>query len=99
MKLKIKVTRDNKDEYLWTNLFTMCEWERIENRRASDGRNFGFSDFCCWAYTILKIKGETLPATWREWVKDNPDMEVMLVSDDTNPNPTDAATGDNSPSL
>jgi hypothetical protein len=52
----------------------------------------------CWAYIMLGIKGETLPATWREWLKQNPDVEIG-VEDSTDPNPTDAATGDNSPNL
>jgi hypothetical protein len=52
----------------------------------------------CWAYIMLGIKGETLPATWREWLKANPDVEIG-VEDATDVNPTDAATGDNSPNL
>jgi hypothetical protein len=52
----------------------------------------------CWAYIMLGVKGETLPPTWREWLKANPDVEIG-VEDSTDVNPTDAATGDNSPNL
>ena len=98
MKLKLKLVRDGKEEFLWTNLWSIAEWERLENRRVSDGRGIGASDMACWAYIMLGIKGETLPATWREWLKQNPDVEIG-VEDSTDPNPTDAATGDNSPNL
>jgi hypothetical protein len=98
MKVKLIVTRDNKEEILYTSLFVIAEWERKENRRASDGRGIGASEFGCWAHTILTLKGETLPASWLEWLKQNPDMTIA-GEDVTNPNPTDAATGDNSPNL
>jgi hypothetical protein len=32
-----------------------------------------------------------MPATWSEWVTLNPDMEITVVGDDTDINPTDAA--------
>jgi hypothetical protein len=45
-------------------------------------------------HTLLVIKGEKLPATWREWLKENPDVEIA-AEDATDPNPTDAATAGN----
>ena len=72
MKIKLTLTRGDKKELLITNLFAISEWERLENRRVSDGRGIGASDMACWAYIMLGIKGETLPATWREWLKQNP---------------------------
>ena len=98
MKIKLTVTRGEVTEQLSTNLFVIAEWERLENRRVSDGRGIGASDLACWVHTLLVIKGEKLPATWREWLKQNPDVEIG-VEDSTDPNPTDAATGDNSPNL
>jgi len=41
---------------------------------------------------LLCLKGEKLPDTWQKWVAENPDMEILPVVDETNPNPTDAAT-------
>ena len=43
---------------------------------------------CCWAHTILKNAGQKLPATWKQWVKENPEMTIVSVVDDTNPNLT-----------
>ena len=94
MKLKLKLVRDGKEEFLWTNLWSIAEWERLENRRVSDGRGIGASDLACWVHTLLVIKGEKLPATWREWLKQNPDVEIA-AEDATDPNPTDAATAGN----
>ena len=90
MKIKLTLTRGDKKETLITNLFAIAEWERLENRRVSDGRGIGASDLACWVHTLLVIKGEKLPATWREWLKQNPNMDIEAV-DTTDPNPTDAA--------
>ena len=98
MKIKLSLTRGEVTEQLSTNLFVIAEWERLENRRVSDGRGIGASDLACWVHTLLVIKGEKLPATWREWLKANQDIEIG-VEDSTDVNPTDAATGDNSPNL
>ena len=94
MKIKLTVTRGEVTEQLFTNLFVIAEWERLENRRVSDGRGIGASDLACWVHTLLTIKGEKLPASWREWLKQNPDVEIA-AEDATDPNPTDAATGGN----
>ena len=99
MKIKLTLTRGDKKELLITNLFAISEWERLENRRVSDGRGIGVSDYCCWAYSLLALKGETLPPTWRQWLKENLSMECAPVGEEEIPNPTDAATGDNSPNL
>ena len=89
--MKVKISVDLGDgkgakEYT-TNMFVVCEWERVENRKVSDGRGIGYSDLACWAHTILSLKGDKVPSTWREWVKDNPNMDIHAV-DETNPNPT-----------
>jgi hypothetical protein len=42
-------------------------------------------------HTILKMKGEQVGDNWRDWVKANPDIEVIPVVDESDPNPTDAA--------
>ena len=96
MKIKLFVDYgDGKEpEVLFTNLFVIAELERLENRRASDGRGFGVSELACWAHTILTIKGEKLPKTWREWLQQNP--EITITSEDkTDINPTDAAIDGN----
>jgi len=89
--MKVKISVDLNDgkgakEYT-TNMFVVCEWERLENRKVSDGRGIGYSDIACWAHLLLSLKGEKVPATWREWVKSNPDMDIHAV-DETNLNPT-----------
>lgn len=94
MKIKLSLTRGEIKEQLSTNLFVIAEWERLENRRVSDGRGIGASDLACWVHTLLVIKGEKLPATWREWLKENPDVEIA-AEDATDPNPTGAATAGN----
>ena len=89
MKLKIKVDYCDGSEpiELTTNLFVICEWEKTENRRINDGKNVGYTDLVFWAYHLLKLKGEKLPSTIRDWLKENPNMDVKAV-DETNPNPT-----------
>jgi hypothetical protein len=89
MKIKIKVDmNDGTPAFeLTTNLFIICEWERIENRRTSDGKGVGHSDLCCWAYLILQMRGDTLPNDWRKWVKANPNMDIT-GADETVGNPT-----------
>jgi hypothetical protein len=44
MKIKLTLTRGDKKETLITKLFAIAEWERVENRRVSDGRGIGASD-------------------------------------------------------
>ena len=92
MKIKIKVEMNDGTPAveLTTNLFVVCEWERIENRKVADGKGIGYSDLCCWAYLIFQMRGDTLPADWRKWVKANPTMEISGV-DETVGNPTGSA--------
>ena len=95
MKIKLKVTPKPGVEprEVTTNLLVIAEWERNENRKVSDGRGIGVSDMVCWAYHLYKIAGDNMPATWQEWLKQNPDMEIEAV-DQTDVNPTDAAISD-----
>lgn len=93
MKIGLIVDLQNGEpaQTLFTNMFVITEWEQSENRKVSDGRGMGFSDMCCWAHTILKNAGQKLPATWKQWVKENPEMTIVSVVDDTNPNLTGGA--------
>ena len=52
MRLKLKVDLGDGTEVreLTTNMFVICEWERTENRKTSDGKGIGYSDLVCWAY-------------------------------------------------
>jgi len=92
MKIKIKVEMNDGTlaVELTTNLFVVCEWERIENRKVADGKGIGYSDLCCWAFLIFQMRGDTMPADWRKWVKANPTMEISGV-DETVGNPTGSA--------
>jgi len=92
MKIKIKVEMNDGTPAveLTTNLFVVCEWERIENRKVADGKGIGYSDLCCWAFLIFQMRGDTMPADWRKWVKANPTMEISGV-DETVGNPTGSA--------
>ena len=89
MRLKLKVDlRDGTAPIeLTTNMFVICEWEKTENRKISDGKGIGYSDLVCWAYHLLKMSGEKMPATYRDWVKANPNMTIEAI-DETDPNPT-----------
>lgn len=86
-KLTVDIHDGTEIRELTTNLFVICEWEKTENRKVSDGKGIGYNDLVCWAWNLLKLAGEKLPATYREWVKLNPDMEIKAV-DDTDPNLT-----------
>ena len=86
MRLQLKVDLKDGTEIreLTTNLFVICEWEKTENRKVSDGKGIGYSDLVCWAYHLLKLAGEKLPPTYRDWVKQNPNMTIEAV-DETDP--------------
>jgi hypothetical protein len=93
MRIKLIVTCKPGDQpvEVITNLLCIAEWERIENRKLSDGKGVGASDLVAWAYNMFKQSGRLMPeATWREWLTKNPDMDIDTV-DLTNPNPTEAA--------
>jgi hypothetical protein len=90
--MKIKLSVDQLDgkgpRIVTTNLFAITEWERTERRKISDGLGIGISDMACWAHTLLKLTDPSLPATWREWIAQNPDMEIEVIGDVTDVNPT-----------
>jgi len=94
-KIKLDVKRGDTVETITTTMFVIAEWERIENRRFSDGRGIGMRDLGCWAHILLKVKGEKLPESYMQWLEENPDMEITDHKDVTDPNPTDAATAGN----
>jgi len=95
VKLKVEYNNGTPAVELTTNMYVVCEWEKLENRKVSDGKGIGYSDLCCWAYLILQVRGDTLPDTWRKWVKANPDLEINAV-DQTDPNPTALAVTEGS---
>lgn len=94
MKIKLKVTLPNATvREVTTNLFTIAEWERTENRKVSDGRGIGVTDMVAWAFILLKQGEPSLlndAKTWLEWLSANPTLEIEAL-DLTDPNPTDAA--------
>ena len=93
MKIGLIVDLQNGEpaQTLYTNMLIITEWEASENRKVSDGRGMGFGDMCCWAHTILKLSGKKIPPTWNQWVKENPEMTITSVQDETNPNLTGGA--------
>jgi hypothetical protein len=93
MKLRLKIDLQDGTEarVLNTNLFVIAEWERLEGRKISDGRGIGVSDMACWAHMLCKLAGDKVPATWQEWLKQHPDVDIE-VEDQTNPNPTEGVT-------
>ena len=92
--INLKRTEDAPIETYYTNLFVITEWERLENRRVTDGRGVGASELACWLWIILKIKGEDVGSSWREWLQTNPDFQIVEGADMTDPNPTGAAVSD-----
>jgi hypothetical protein len=86
LKLKVNMRDGTAPVELITNMFVICEWEKTENRKISDGKGIGYSDLVCWAYHLLKLAGEKLPPTYRDWVKANPNMTIEAI-DETDPNP------------
>jgi len=93
LKLSIDLNDGNGIREMNTNLFVIAEWERTENRKVSDGKGIGVSDMACWAFMLCKIAGDAVPATWQEWLKQHPDVEIE-IKDQTNPNPTQGAITD-----
>jgi hypothetical protein len=43
---------------------------------------------------MLRTRGEKLPDDYMDWLEQNPELEIIPVSDQTNPNPTDAELTD-----
>ena len=87
LKLKVDLNDGTTPIELMTNMFVICEWEKTEGRKISDGKGIGYTDLVCWAYNLLKLSGEKMPATYREWVRENPNMLIEAI-DETDPNPT-----------
>ena len=87
LKLKIDLNDGTVPVELTTNMFVICEWEKTEGRKISDGKGIGYSDLVCWAYHLLKLSGEKMPPNYRDWVKANPNMTIEAI-DETDPNPT-----------
>ena len=87
VKLKLDLGNGKPEREFTTNLAVICGWEYLENRRVSDGKGIGYSDLVCWAFLLAKGAGDKVPKTWREWLEQNPDMQLTAV-DQTDPNPT-----------
>ncbi len=93
MKIKLAVTLKPGETPIevTTNLLCITEWERTEHRKLSDGKGVGASDLCSWAFFMFKQSGRLIKEnTWKEWLANNPDMEIEGI-DHTDPNPTEAA--------
>lgn len=93
MKIKLAITLQpgQPPVEVITNLLCITEWERLEHRKISDGKGVGMSDMVAWAFFMLKLSGRPIvETTWRDWLKNNPDMEIEAI-DQTDPNPTEAA--------
>ena len=89
-KVKLEIDLDNGTPsfQIYTTLFAICEWEEKFNRKLTDGRPLGAADWAFWAYTILKLRGEKMPDDYKDWLKENPGLDVTPVMDNTNPNLT-----------
>lgn len=96
MQIKLRIDlRDGKPaREMSTNMLAIVEWEKSENRRTADGKGIGFSDLCCWAYTLCKLAGDKVPGSWREWVAQHPDMTVTTVDELVDDTPTTGAPGE-----
>lgn len=91
--MRVDLKDGNGERELTTNMFVVCEWEKLENRKISDGKGIGYGDMACWAYLLCKLAGDKVPANWREWVKQYPEMTLEAI-DETNPNLTALALTD-----
>ena len=50
-------------------------------------------DMVFWAHFMLKLSGQKIEPTAKQWLEAHPDMEIEAV-DQTNPNPTVAELTD-----
>jgi hypothetical protein len=95
IKLMVKRTASAEPEYIYTTLFCIAKWEEKFNRKIQDLVNAArLSDWTFMAYTMLRTRGEKLPDDYMDWLEQNPELEIIPVSDQTNPNPTDAELTD-----
>jgi hypothetical protein len=90
IKLKVITSPGAPPVEVTTNLLCIAEWEKTEGRKVSDGRGIGVMDMVVWAHFMMKLKGEKIEPTAKQWLQANPDMEIESV-DITDANPTDAA--------
>jgi hypothetical protein len=74
MRFKIKFTREPgaDPEFYFTNFFVITEWERIMHRKVQDLTAPMASDWACWMWIILGLKGEQVGDNWKEWIAKNP---------------------------
>jgi hypothetical protein len=96
--MKVKLSIDLHDgkpaREMTTNMLAIVDWEKTENRRAADNKGIGYIDMCCWAYTLCKLAGDKVPATWREWVAENPNMEITPINEIEDDTPFIGGLGD-----
>ena len=93
MKIGLIVDLQNGEpaQTLYTNMYVITEWEDVYNRKVSDGRGMGFIDMCAWAYILLKVQNYFTKENVKKWIKENPEMTIISVVDETNPNLTGGA--------
>jgi hypothetical protein len=94
LQWRLKPTDDHK--YFETNLYIYVAWERDLRRKMTDGRGLGLEDWAHWLYTHLKMTGDLKDQQFMDWLFANPELEVLPVADETDPNPTDGAPSDES---
>ena len=92
IRLKVDLHDGHGPRHVTTNLFTITEWEKQERRKLSDGLGFGATDMAFWAHFLLKRELPDIPKTYSEWLEQNPDIDIEVEGDETDPTPTDAAT-------
>lgn len=92
----VKRHADAPVETYFTTLFVITEWERIERRRLGDGLGFGLTELTVCLWVILKLKGEEVGESWRDWARENSDLEIVQGVDMTDPNPTPGDHSDES---
>ena len=92
IRLKVDLHDGHGPRHVTTNLFMITEWEKQERRKLSDGLGFGATDMAFWAHFLLKRELPDIPKTYSEWLEQNPDIDIEVEGDETDPTPTDAAT-------
>jgi hypothetical protein len=79
MKLNLKVTTNDGDEYtVTTNLFVVVAWERKYKRKASElAGGIGVEDLAFMAFESCKQSGVTVPAVFDDYIKKLASIEVV----------------------